>query len=465
MVKDVVPSHIHVDFSSFSIFPDEIYNNTDGLNFEWNVSQILVNESWTTSYDATCSQLGWVPVGVFPKAKVEYVTWNNENATMPFPDTKIQCVLPPIGPPTDLRASVESNVDIRLDWIPPALTTVDYYLIYRSEHQTEFDFTVPAYNTSFDIDPSRSNWTDAGAAGPGAPKEYYYTIRVVDTNGSSSTTSNTAGKWTRTLEPGLNSFSLPLEPFDQTNISHLATGILNPDLIRWMDAGGIWVTHVAGSGQGVNDAVAVVGEGYEISVAAWTNHTFVGFPGSMISHREGFGDSNGFRKSLTAAVQGTNITLTWQPLPGASEYEIYRSMTRDGLFAGTLQPIGRVLAPMNDFTDFGLAVPNRQFYYWIIPLTSGGERGSGTYSIGLMTRSYSQGSETFALPLKLNLTIWVDELCNIEGEIVGMSYITSGIWEFHAREMAAGIYDALIEQSMGYQISTSGAIYYLFVGW
>jgi hypothetical protein len=465
MIKDVVPSHIHVDFGSFSVFPDEMYNNTDGLNFEWNVSQILVNESWTTSYDATCSQLGWVPVGVFPKAKVEYVTWNNMNTTMPFPDTKIQCVLPPIGPPTDLRASVESNVDVRLDWIPPTQTTVDYYLIYRSEHQTEFDFTVPEYNTSLDVDPSRTNWTDADAAGQGAPREYYYTIRVIDTNGSSSTTSNTAGKWTKTLEPGLNSFSLPLEPFDQTNISQLANDISNTNLIRWMNVGGRWVTHVAGSGQGVNDAIATVGEGYEISVTTWTNHTFVGFPGSMISHREGFGDSIGFRKSLTATVLGTNITLTWQPLPSASEYEIYRSMNRDGLFDESLQPISRVFAPINDFTDFGLAVANRQYYYWVIPLTLGGEKGSGTYSIGLLIKSYSQGSDTFALPLKLNLTIGIDELCDMVSEIVGMSYIVSSVWKFHAKEMPAGIYDILIEQSSGYQISTTGATYFLFVGW
>ena len=393
------------------------------------------------------------------------MTWNNENATMPFLDTQIQCVLPPIGPPTDLRASVESNVDIRLDWIPPAQMTVDHYLIYRSEHQTEFDFTGPVYNTSLDVDPSRTNWTDAGAAGPGAPKEHYYTIRVVDTNGSSSTTSNTAGKWTKTLEPGLNSFSLPLEPFDQTNISQLANDIPNTNRIRWMDVAGRWVTHVAGSGQGVNDVAAAVGEGYEISVATWTNHTFAGFPGSMISHRGGFGDSIGFRKSLTAVVQGTNITLTWQPLLGASEYEIYRSMKRDGLFDGSLQPIGMVLAPTNDFTDFGLVVPNRQYYYWVIPLTPGGEKGSGTYSIGLFIRSYSQGSDTYALPFKLNLTKGVDELCDMINEIVGMSYITNGIWKFHTKEMPAGIYDTLIEQSRGYQISTSEATYYLFVGW
>jgi hypothetical protein len=464
MIKDVVPSHIHVDYGSFSIFPDEIYNNTDGLVFEWNVSQILVNESWTVSYDATCSQLGWVPIGVYPKAKVDYVKWNNDNASMPFPDTKIQCVLPPIGPPEDLRSSVESNADIRLDWTPPSQATASYYLIYRSEHQTEFDFTNPTYNTSLDADPTRTNWTDLGAAAPGAPREYYYTIRVVDTNGSSSTTSNTAGKWTKSFDPGSSSFSLPLEPFSQTNISQLATDILNTDLIRSMDVNGRWVTHLTGSGQGVNDAVAEVGEAYEISVSSWTNHTFVGFPGSMISHREGFGDSIAFGKSLTLAVLRTNITLSWQLLPGASEYHIYRSNKRDGLFAQSLQPIGMVLGPTTDFTDFGLAVPGQQFYYWIIPLTSGGERGSGTYSIGVWIGDYRTGSDTLAITLKLSSTLGIDGICDTSGDIVGLSYMTSGVWKFHAKEMPAGVYDIVMVQSNGYQLSTTAAIYYIFVG-
>ena len=464
MIRDVLPSHIHVDYGSFSIFPENIYNNTDGLNLEWNLSQVLVNESWTVSYDVTSSQLGWVPVGVYPKARVEYVTWNNENATMPFPDTLIHVVLPPIDPPTDLRSSVENNADIRLEWTPPNQATVDYYLIYRSEHQTEFDFSAPVYNTSVDVDPGRTNWTDVGAAGPGAPKEYYYTLRAVDTSGSVSTTSNTAGKWTKSLEPGLNSFSIPLEPFDQINVSQLANEIPNSVLIRWMDSNGRWVTHMAGSGAGVNDAIAQVGRTYEISVSSWTNCTFVGFPGSMISHREGFGDSVAFRKSLTVGVQGTNITLGWQTLPGASEYEVYRSARRDGLFEESLQPIGIVISPATAYTDFGLAVPDRQFYYWVIPLTSGGEEGSGTYSVGLWIGSYHGGSDTFALPLKLNVTIGIDELCNVNSEIAGMSYMISGVWKFHAREMPAGVYDVLIEQSGGYQLSTEGATYYIFIG-
>ncbi len=231
MIRDVVPPHIHVDYGSFTDFPDQIYNDTDGVVFEWNVSQIRVNESWTASYEATCSQLGWVPVGVYPRSRVEYVKWNNENTTMPFPDVMINVVLPPIGPPKDLRASVIGGNDIRLDWTQPSDANISYYLIYRSEHQTEFDFDNPTHNTSSDPSPSGTDWTDAGAASGTSPREYYYIIRAIDVNGSISTTSNTAGKWTEAYEPGLNSFSLPLEPFTTTNISQLVNIIQNADLI------------------------------------------------------------------------------------------------------------------------------------------------------------------------------------------------------------------------------------------
>ncbi len=464
MVRDVVPHHIHVDYGSFTAFPDAVYNDTDGVVFEWNVSQILVSESWTVSYEATCSQLGWQSVGVHPKARVEYVKWNNENETIPFPDTKIHVILPPIGPPRELRTTVVNETDVRLDWKPPFGANAKYYLIYRSENQIKFDFDDPIYNTSSDPNPDTTNWSDPGAADVSAPAEYYYTIRVVDSNESMSTTSNTAGKWTRTFEQGLNNFSLPLEPFSPCNISQLTDRINNVEFIRWMDIDGKWVTHVTGMGQGINDAVVVVGKGYEISLSGQANHTFVGLPGSMISHHVGLGDTIDFRESLVLEVQGRNITLVWQPLPGAAAYEVYRSPTREGLFNESLVPIGVVAAASNEYNDFGVAAGERQFYYWVIPIGSGGERGSGTYSIGVIIKSYGPGSDTLSLPLKPSTAYWTDGVCDMDSKIVGISYMIKGIWKFHARDMPPQVYDARMEQSFGYQISATGSVSLIFVG-
>ncbi len=469
MIRDVIPSHIHVIYSSFSIHPDVIYSDMGVTFFEWNVARIRVNESWKTSYQVTCSQLGWVPVGVYPESRVSYIRWNNEEAIHPFPDTKVHCVLPPTGPPIappkNLRTSVQNDVDIRLDWDPPSSPTISHYLIYRSQHQRDFDFANPIHSTSGDPNPTRTYWTDLGAADPSAPREYYYVVRVMDTNGSISTTSNTAGKWTKAFATGRDSFSLPLEPFYPINVSQLANGIPNTEFIRWAGTDGSWVTHNAGMGPGVNDSATLVGRGYEISLSSATHYTFTGLPGSMISYHEGFGDSIPFREGLTADVQGTDITLTWEPLPGASEYEIYRSTKRDGLFDEGVHPIETVPATFNNYTDIGIALRDRQFYYWIIPVDFGERRGSSTYSIGVWIEGYQLGSDTLALPLKLPVEIWVDDLCELDSNIVGIVHMMKGYWRLHAREMPARVYDSVVEQSVGYQILTEGWTQLVFIGY
>jgi hypothetical protein len=465
MIRDVVRPYINIDYGSFSTFPDAIYTTVDGTVLEWNVSQIKVEESWKVTYRATSSQLGWVPVGVYPKARVVHVRWNNENATSPFPDTMIHVTLPPVGPPKNLRTSVENNVDIRLDWQSPIEPTISHYLIYRSGHQREFDFTDPIYNTSNDPSPTRTNWTDLGAADSNAPKEYYYSVRVVDSNFSASTTTNTAGKWTQSFVNGLNTFSLPLETFSNVNISQLVTDIPNTELIRWMGNDGRWVTHIAGMGQGINDQTAKVGRGYEISLSSDANYTFVGLPGAMISYHEGFGDPIPFRKGLVADVQGINIALSWQPLPGASAYEIHRSTWRDGLFDRSIPPINTVTATFNDYIDAGVALPGRQYYYWIVPIGPNGEKGSSSYSVGVYVESYRQGTDAFSLPLKLPVGVWTNEIVERDGTIVGVAYMIDGLWKFHAREMPPMVYDVTVEQGVGYQISTVGVATVVFIGY
>ncbi len=231
-----------------------------------------------------------------------------------------------------------------------------------------------------------------------------------------------------------------------------------------MDGSGRWVTHAKGMGPGVNDAVAYLGRAYEVHLSSWINHTFVGFPGAMISHSTGLGDSVVFRKSLTLDVQVTNITLSWQFLAGASAYEIYRSASRDGLFEESILPVGTVSATSNQFTDFGLAQPGVQFYYWVIPIGSGGERGSGTYSIGVIYESYWMGSDTFALPLKTNKMYGIDDLCNMIVEIEGMSYFVEGLWRYHSNQMPPLVYDEMIRQVEGYQLSTTGTFDLIFIG-
>lgn len=468
MIRDVIPPYIHVNHLSFTIRPDVIYETMGVTYFEWNVARVRVGESWKASYKATCSKPGWVSVGVYPESRVSYVRWNNEEASHPFPDTKIHVILPPSGPPIapprNLRTSVQNDVDIRLEWDPPDVPTVSHYLIYRSENQREFDFADSIHSTSGDPDPTRTDWTDVGAAGPSAPREYYYVVRAMGTNGSISNTSNTAGKWTKAFRAGRDSFSLPLEPFSPVNVSQLANDIPNAEFVRWMGTDGKWVTHFAGTRQGVNDKVALVGRGFEISLTAASNYTFTGLPGSMIQYHEGFGESVPFRKGLTADVQGADITLGWKPLSGASAYEVYRSTSRDGLFKEGIHPKATVPATSNSYTDTGIALPDRKHYYWIVPVDSGGKRGSSTYSIGVWIEGYESGTDTLSIPLKLPDEVWIDDLCEMSNDIAGIIHMMKGYWRLHAREMPRMVYDAIVEQGVGYQISTTGEVQLIFVG-
>jgi hypothetical protein len=369
----------------------------------------------------------------------------------------------PPAPPTNLTTEVFDVDDILLNWTASNSTSIAYYLIYRSTDQRGFDFSAPLYNTSSDPVPLRTNWTDLDAANGTAPTEYYYVVRTVNSFEMRSITSNTAGKWTKQFDSGLSAFSLPLGPFDDKNISWYADNILNTEFIRWMDASGHWVTHDSSQNPGVDDIQANVGEGYEISLASPTTFTFCGYPASMIRFHEGLGDSIAFRKSLSAVVVGNDVNLTWQSVPGAGWYLVYKSEIRNGLHDLSLMPIANITETY--WTDVGALVGRDEYYYTVIPADSAGQLGSSTYSVGVFTIAYQGGSDTFALPLKSMSSHTLDWYCENVQDVDGMAYITSEVWKFHAKEMPMGRYDPIVQISQGYQISSSLSSQFVFVGW
>jgi hypothetical protein len=354
--------------------------------------------------------------------------------------------------PSNLTLFVSNGSDVLLNWTASDSTLLDHYLIYRSLDQRDFDFSDPAHNTSSDSNPLRTNWTDIGAANSTSPREYYYVVRAVNGLGSASATSNTAGKWTASFGEGINAFSLPLQPFEGRNVSWYSNAIPNVDNVRWMDSTGHWVTHYPSMGEGVNDAPALTGEGYEMTLSSSTNYTFTGYTASMIRFHEGLGDSTPFRKSLSAQVDGNDVNLSWQAVAGASRYLIFRSGERDGLHDLSLAPMASTTEVY--WSELG-AIGNQrsEYYYIVIPEDPSGRLGSSTYSVGVITVGYDLGSDTFALPLKSDVTRSLDWYCDNIPDITGMAHLTHGVWKFHAGEMPGGVYDALVVQGEGYQIS------------
>ncbi len=374
--------------------------------------------------------------------------------------------IPPL-PPTSLKTTVNDTLNVRLDWVASESPNVTHYQIYRSEDQTDFDFSTPIYDTSFDVDPLRTNWTDIGAASATAPSEYYYVVQAVNEAGLRSITSNTAGKWTKQFDAGLNAFSLPLEPFEETNISWYADNIPNATFVRWMNNSGRWVTYYSGTANGTRDTMAQMGYAYEIRLENASPFTFCGYPGSMIRFAEGrVGDSISFRNNLNATVQNEDIVLDWLGIGNISGYNILRSERRNGLHNLSLQLVAKVNSSVTSWRDVNILGKGGEYYYMVIPLNTSGALGSSTYSIGVFVRNYSIGSDTFSLPLKSWTLQSIDWYCDSIQNTVGMAYMTSEVWKFHAREMPSGVYDSVVQVSEGYQISLEGSsTRFTFIGY
>jgi hypothetical protein len=374
---------------------------------------------------------------------------------------------PPL-PPRFLRTGVNNTLNVRLDWNASESPNVTHYLIFRSENQTDFDFSTPIYDTSFDLDPLRTNWTDFGAANAVAPPEYYYVVQAVNEQGLKSITSNTAGKWTKQFKVGLNAFSVPLEPLEETNISWYADNIPNATFVRWMNISGQWVTYHRGMGDSTKDTIAKMGHAYEMHLEKASIYSFCGYPGSMIRFAEGrVGDSISFRNGLKATVQNEDAILDWLGVGNISGYNILRSDKRNGLHNLSLQPVAEVNSSVTSWRDVNILGKGSEYYYTVIPVNMSGGLGSSTYSIGVFARNYSDGSDNFSLPLKSRTLQSIDWYCDSIPNVVGMAYMISEVWRFHAIEMPSGTYDSMVQLSVGYQVSISGlqSERFIFIGW
>jgi hypothetical protein len=396
----------------------------------------------------------------------------------------------PLVPPT-LYINVSHNgEDAVLYWDPPSVPGIDHYLIYRSTSQTNFDFTTVWKNTSIDKEfgetipiPLRTMWNDTKAAFPGNvtnySEQYYYTIRAVNILGEVSRTSRTVGKWTKVFSKGISTFSLPLEPIEPLS-TDFYTSSMNANYIRYMNTTTCkWMIHNFGDGN-TNDTQMKVGEGYEVKFASQTNYTFTGMPGAMIS----YDDNNGFSgfdhvteaKNLTISVEPNgNVALTWEEplsMDSGDWYEVYYSNTRDGFFRTFNVSYFLVCPPVyfgnNTTTHNGAFAnnPGARLNYMVVPFNASGVRGASTYSIGIWTEEYLFQYDTFGIPLKLSSYQTADWYCENILETVGINYYNHSEqrWCWHSTRMPAKAFDPLLVMIEGYQISTSSATKFTFIG-
>jgi hypothetical protein len=392
-----------------------------------------------------------------------------------------------ISPPI-LYINISQDInDVILYWDPPSSLGIDYYLIYRSESQIEFNFSNIWVNTSSDKEsgepipiPLRTMWNDTNAAFPGNDtnykEQYYYAIRAVNIFGKVSRTSRTVGKWTKIFPKGVSTFSLPLEPLQNLTIDHCLID-MNAKYIKWMHPGlHKWMKYGDG---GINDTLMKVGEGYEVKFDSQINHTFTGMPGAMISYDDdsGFlGFDHATVNNLTVSVElNGDVNLSWQEptnMDPGDWYAVYYSNNRDGFFR-TLGIHYDLARPTVNFgtitttiTGLGANDPGARLYFMVVPFNASGIRGSSTYSVGVWTEEYLGQYDTFGIPLKLNSNQTADWYCDNIPDAVGINYynISEQRWCWHSRRMPEEAYDPVLEMTEGYQISTSNGTKFTFIG-
>jgi hypothetical protein len=413
------------------------------------------------------------------------VLWGSVNPNMDISKV-VQIILgtpTPLLPPTNLTTKVVNlGNNVELEWDPPPSPTLDHYLIYRADSATNFDFSVP-YNISTTWpDPLNTTWVDPDPNITSVDDDFYYVVRAANFDESDiSSTSNTAGVWTKTFEPGISTFSLPLEPFVKKDTEFYCQE-MNGSYIKWMNlTTHTWMQHHKGDLQ--NNTIIEVGEGYEIGFlgkSITTRYTFTGFPGAMIIYDDeiafsGFDPATDDRNLSASVEPNGDVILTWQEpasMVAGDYYEVYYSNTRDGFF-GTFGNDYDLACPSLGYgnntttiTGLGANNPGARLYFMIVPFNSMGDRGASTYSIGIWTEEYLAQYDTFGIPLKLKSYQTADWYCNNIPDTVGINYFINNQqrWSWHATRMPEGAFDLVLEITRGYQISTSSATKFTFIG-
>jgi hypothetical protein len=381
--------------------------------------------------------------------------------------------------PTNLTTKTVNNGDnIELEWDQVSSASLNHYLIHRADSSTDFDFNAP-YNVSTTWpDPLNTTWIDPDPGVTAVDNDFYYIVRAANFDESDiSSTSNTAGVWTRTFEPGTSTFSLPLEPFEEKDAEFYCQD-MNASYIKWMNqTTHTWIRHDKGSLD--NITLLKVGEGYEVGFNKQIRYTFCGIPGAMICYDDKSGflgfDPDSEAKNLTAFVEpDANVTLTWQE-PGSMSngwYEIYYSNTRDGFF-GTLGLDYDLACPSIGYgtnaatiSGLGASDPGARLFFMVVPFNASGVRGAATYSLGIWTEEYLAEYDILGIPLKLNYSQTADWYCDKIPNTVGINYYiySEQRWAWHSTKMPEGAFNPVLVMGEGYQISTSGATKFTFIG-
>jgi hypothetical protein len=215
-----------------------------------------------------------------------------------------------------------------------------------------------------------------------------------------------------------------LEPFETQSAdwyldSMLANTNMNGNLFRYNVSSQRWVGHPKGLPAGLNDFDLKVGNTYLLHVYKEIEYTFTGRPATSIKFLDGIendkriGTDHEFSRSLNVELQPQGMVVSWNVPESVSKYErtdhynIYRTNHRDKFEFENLIATTSFLQPyITTYLDVNIDVySNKEYYYLVIPVNSIGREGSSTYSVGVITKTYRQGYNSFALPFRMEFNV------------------------------------------------------------
>lgn len=492
-VEDVLPPYIHYLPGTFRdpstglpANPDFIGKRGSMTVLQWNVSALMINESWSVSYDITSSKVGHVAIGVYPMAKVNYVKWDQNRTSFPFPQVFINVDFV-AAPPRNVETFWPGSANIGLRWSTVSWPGLDHFLIYRASEPNGFTDLSPT--AAYAVVPAMSStWVDPEPGGAASnPGELYYLMRAANANESVVTsTSNTAGAWTKVFAEGVNVFSLPFGYFDWVDYTELGRvdtieefrAQMGATYLEYMENGS-WL-RVPGMGNSERRLSAT--EGFVVSLPSSFSFTFTGLPGAMIQYDEyaypGFSPASDAR-SLYLLRNGSDVLIQWRQPAGADFYHVYYSHNRSGFF-GKLGadyweiPAGLVPSPPGPTASVlhpGILSQSREVFYMVVPWNLSLGMGSTSYSVGIHLLSFSSYHQSISIPLRpivdgvptvLNLSYYADNIPMVS--VMGWYLQAEKRWVPHIPEMPEGAFDFAFDLTSGAELHLLALIEFAFVG-
>jgi hypothetical protein len=314
-------------------------------------------------------------------------------------------------------------------------------LIYRSDTPTGFDFSNPYFNTSNQLFPLLNEWVDVNHHQD--TDEQYYCLRTVNTHGWPGYSSITVGKYAKTFPKGYNSFSLPLEPFDQVNAHKFLQDLSRPQGSSMSEIDSMttiytydldtqqWLGHPKFLPEDIDNFQIEFGNGYMIYTPDEVEYTFTGYPGTMIRYIDILFTDHQFHESVDIEITGNLVNITWNTVDNAVEYKVYRASQRTGINYSNPFSITSNAQEM-----FGLTT-DLEYYFTIIPIDTYGRFGSSTYSIGLSLIDLNEGYNTIGSKLKPEIKIEADHVLEIyfyiDIETIYYYNVAFQAWQGHPR--------------------------------